>query len=68
MPLRRQVVAEPEQPRVLNGEPRALTASATSIRIPDAGANALKIRYEEWQREAWRLYDLGGEHHFAATR
>src|ERR687898_270403 len=71
MPLRRQVLPEVEPvatPRVIQSEPKALTAAATSVRIPTAGANALRIRDEDWQREAWRLYDLIGEHHFAATR
>lgn len=68
MSLRRRVVADPEPVRVINGETRAITASATSVRIPAAGANALKIRDEDWQREAWRLFDLIGELRFSATR
>jgi hypothetical protein len=68
MALRRRVVEETEEPRVIRGEPRALTAAATAVDLTAAGVQSLKISDQEWQREAWRLYDVIGEFRFSANR
>lgn len=71
MALRRRVLPEVEPvelPRVIRTEPRALTAAALALELKSAGMQSLKIRDEEWQREAWRLYDLIGEFRFSANR
>lgn len=48
--------------------PRALTAAAAQIKLDGQSIQSLKLGEQEWQKEAWRLYDLVGEFRFVANR
>lgn len=47
---------------------RALVAAAAQIQLDDGSVMRTPINDQEWQREAWRQYDLSGELRFAANR
>lgn len=70
---RRRRIRYPEPaavvPRVTGGMPaRSLVAAAAQIKLDGASIQSLKIAEQEWQKEAWRLYDLVGEFRFVANR
>lgn len=46
----------------------ALVAAAAQVKLDNASVQAFKISEQEWQKEAWRLYDVVGEFRFAANR
>lgn len=48
--------------------PRALVAAASQVELKGQGINSLKIGEQEWQKEAWRQYDICGELRFVANR
>jgi hypothetical protein len=54
----------PAQERTYN----ALVAAAAQIRLDEQSVMRKRIGDEEWQREAWRQFDICGELRFAATR
>lgn len=54
----------PEQERTYN----ALVAAAAQIRLDEQSVMRKRIGDEEWQREAWRQFDICGELRFASTR
>lgn len=47
---------------------RVLTAAAAQVKLDGQSIQSLKIAEQEWQKEAWRLYDLVGEFRFVANR
>lgn len=47
---------------------RSLVAAASQIKLDGQSVQSLKISAQEWQQEAWRLYDISGELRFVATR
>lgn len=47
---------------------RSLVAAAAQVQLDGASVQSLKISNQEWQQEAWRLYDISGELRFVATR
>jgi hypothetical protein len=47
---------------------RSMVAAAAQIKLDGASIQSLKISEQEWQKEAWRLYDLVGEFRFVANR
>lgn len=47
---------------------RALVAAAAQMQIDESAGIRKRIGDEEWQREAWRHYDINGELRFAANR
>lgn len=47
---------------------RSLVAAAAQIKLDGQSIQSLKIAEQEWQKEAWRLYDLVGEFRFIANR
>lgn len=47
---------------------RALVASAAAIQLDQGSVVRNRISDHDWQREAWRHYDLCGELRFAASR
>jgi hypothetical protein len=47
---------------------RSLVAAAAQIKLDGQSIQSLKIAEAEWQKEAWRLYDLVGEFRFVANR
>jgi hypothetical protein len=66
-PVRHEVVEttfERESPANL----RALVAAAAQLQLDEGSVYRAKIGDEEWQREAWRQYDITGELRFAANR
>jgi hypothetical protein len=67
-PRRADVV--PVVPRVTGGtpEPRTIVAAAAQIKLDGQSVQSLKIAEQEWQKEAWRLYDVVGELRFVANR
>ena len=46
----------------------ALVAAAAQMQLDNAAVMRRKVGDEEWQREAWRHYDICGELRFAANR
>jgi hypothetical protein len=46
----------------------SLVAAAAQVQLEGQSSNALRFRDLEWQREAWRQYDICGEYRFAANR
>jgi hypothetical protein len=51
-----------------DGASRSLVAAASQIQLDAGPSQALRIRDEEWQKEAWRHYDICGEFRFVANR
>lgn len=47
--------------------PESLIASATRINLNNTSWRAYRLRDQQWQSEAWRLYDNIGEFRFAAN-
>lgn len=47
---------------------RALVAAAAQIKLDDSSATRTAITDQDWQREAWRHYDINGELRFASNR
>lgn len=47
--------------------PESLVASATRVRVNEPLWRAYRLRDQEWQSEAWRLYNIIGEFRFAAN-
>lgn len=47
---------------------RSLVAAASQVKLDGASVQSLRISAQEWQQEAWRLYDISGELRFVATR
>lgn len=47
---------------------KSLVAAASQIKLDGASVQSLRISAQEWQQEAWRLYDISGELRFVATR
>jgi len=47
---------------------RALVAAAAQMQLDEGSVMRRKVGDEEWQREAWRHYDINGELRFAANR
>jgi hypothetical protein len=47
---------------------RALVAAAAQVQLDEGSVIRRKVGDEEWQREAWRQYDICGELRFAANR
>jgi hypothetical protein len=47
---------------------RSLVAAAAQLQLDQGSVIRARIGDEEWQREAWRHYDLCGELRFAANR
>jgi hypothetical protein len=47
---------------------RSLVAAAAQLQLDQGSVLRARIGDEEWQREAWRHYDLCGELRFAANR
>jgi hypothetical protein len=47
---------------------RSLVAAAAQIKLDGQSIQSLKLGEQEWQKEAWRLYDLVGEFRFVANR
>lgn len=66
----RRAAVLPAAPRVTGGtlEPRAMVAAASQVKLDGQSVQSLKIREEDWQKEAWRLYDVVGELRFVANR
>jgi hypothetical protein len=46
----------------------ALVAAAAQVQLDEGAVMRRRISDEEWQREAWRQYDITGELRFAANR
>jgi hypothetical protein len=66
----RRVLEAAAGPRV-NGDatmPRTLVAAAAQIKLDGQSIQSLKIDEKEWQKEAWRLYDVVGELRYVANR
>lgn len=61
MQLRR--VAQAQKPRPL----ASLTASARRIKSVKVGTSRFTFKVEDWQNDAWEMYDLVGEQRFLAT-
>lgn len=61
MQLRR--VAQAQKPRPLS----SLTASARRIKDVKIGSTRFTFKVEDWQNDAWEMYDLVGEQRFLAT-
>lgn len=47
---------------------RALVAAAARLQLDEGSVMRARVGDEEWQREAWRHYDINGELRFAANR
>jgi hypothetical protein len=47
---------------------RALISAAAQMQLDTGSVIRAKVGDEEWQREAWRMYDIVGELRFAANR
>lgn len=47
---------------------RSIVAAAAQVKLDAASAQSLKIAEQDWQKEAWRLYDIVGEFRFVANR
>jgi hypothetical protein len=47
---------------------RTLVAAASQIKLDGQSVQSLKISAQEWQQEAWRLYDISGELRYVAGR
>jgi hypothetical protein len=47
---------------------RALVAAAAAMQLDEGATLRRRVGDEEWQREAWRHYDINGEVRFAANR
>ena len=47
--------------------PRSLIASAARVKLDGLGWKTYKFGNDEWQTEAWRLYDIIGELRFVAN-
>jgi hypothetical protein len=47
---------------------RSLVAAAAQVKLDAASVQSLKIAEADWQKEAWRLYDIVGEFRFVANR
>jgi hypothetical protein len=47
---------------------RAITASVAEVNLDDASWQTWRAGDRDWQREAWRLYDIIGELRFVANR
>jgi len=47
---------------------RALVAAAAQLQLDEGSVMRRRVGDEEWQREAWRQYDINGELRFAANR
>jgi hypothetical protein len=68
---RRSVATLPvPAPVVTGGTPtlRTIVAAASQVKLDGQSIQALKIDEKEWQKEAWRLYDVVGELRFVANR
>lgn len=66
---RRRRLPEASSPVIQGGMPgRALIAAAAQIKLDGQSIQSLKLAELEWQKEAWRLYDLVGEFRFVANR
>lgn len=65
-------VAEPtpEPPRLpeRTADMRALVAAAATVNLDEGSVFRNRITDQDWQREAWRHYDICGELRFAANR
>lgn len=75
MALRRSTPPPVQEVAVATLEPetqardmRALVAAAAAMQVESGSAARKRIGDEEWQREAWRHYDINGELRFAANR
>lgn len=76
MALRRQAPARVREiveydtttPQVDPENVRALVAAAAQVQLDEGSVMRKRIGDEEWQREAWRHYDINGELRFAANR
>ena len=55
-------------PEVYAGTLQALVAAAAQVQLDEGSVIRRRISDEEWQREAWRHYDICGELRFAANR
>lgn len=53
----------PQHPRPLN----SLVASARRIKEAKVGSSRYRFKTEDWQNDAWDMYDLVGEQRFLAT-
>lgn len=57
---------EPVEP-VPHEAPRSLVASAARVKMDGLGWKTYRFGNDEWQTEAWRLYDIIGELRFVAN-
>lgn len=55
-------------PEVAPETVQALVAAAAQVQLDEGAVMRKRISDEEWQREAWRQYDICGELRFAANR
>jgi hypothetical protein len=67
-PSREVVVDPPRLPEVPRDDMRALVAAAANVRLDANSVFRSQISDKDWQREAWRHYDICGELRFAANR
>lgn len=69
-PVREVAVPVPEPPRLpeRTSDLRALVAAAASVNLDEGSVIRNRITDQDWQREAWRHYDICGELRFAANR
>ena len=47
---------------------RSLVAAAAAVPLDEGSVVRARITDQDWQREAWRHYDICGELRFAANR
>jgi hypothetical protein len=66
-PTNVQVVEHVQQPEPTS-DMRALVAAAARMALDEGSVMRARVGDEEWQREAWRHYDINGELRFAANR
>jgi hypothetical protein len=68
-PARVQEIVEYDSAATVDPENvRALVAAAAQVQLDEGSVMRKRIGDEEWQREAWRHYDINGELRFAANR
>lgn len=66
-PARSVVDVTPRMPD-RTADMRALVAAAAAVNLDEGSVTRNRITDQDWQREAWRMYDICGELRFAANR
>lgn len=67
-PAREIVRSEPPRLPEIAPDMHALVAAAAAVKLDEGSVIRTTITDQDWQREAWRHYDINGELRFAANR